>query len=246
LCLAAAAAGAHAESDRLMAAGVKEFTTAYQAWDAPGFARAADLFGRVCADAPDAGTHFYWKGVAELHRLLELLGQTSCARGKELARTLKETTRALRMAVELNERDGESHALLATAYGLSIAASPTRSLWLGPRVMKHQKRALERGATNPRVHYLLGMSHYHAPEMLGGKKEALQHLLRAEELFAEEAGQPAGPLEPRWGRSSCLAFIGKTYDALGKPADARKYYGKALEVNPRDQLARAELERPER
>jgi len=47
-------------------------------------------------------------------------------------------------------------------------------------------------------------------------------LAAAEELVAGEAGRPAGPLEPRWGRSSCLAFIGKTYGALGKPVAAER------------------------
>ena len=30
------------------------------------------------------------------------------------------------------------------------------------------------------------------------------------------AERPAGPLEPRWGYSSCLTFIGRTYELLGE------------------------------
>jgi tetratricopeptide (TPR) repeat protein len=118
-----------------------------------------------------------------------------------------------------------------------------RAVWLGRRVMNEQAKALEFGPTNPRVQYLLGMSHYHAPAMWGGKSEALACLLKAEKLFAAEAEQPPVPIAPRWGRSNCLAFIGKTYDALGKPAEAEEYFRKALKVNPHDKLALSELEK---
>jgi tetratricopeptide (TPR) repeat protein len=244
--LTAALTRADDDSDRLMVVGLKEFTTAYQAWDAPGFAKAADRFGQACAEAPEAGTQFYWKGVAEFHRLLQLFGSSAPTSRTEVAKAIQETIHTLTTAVQLNERDAESHALLANVYGISIAANPLRAAWLGPRVLKHQKSALRYGPANPRVQYLTGTSQYHGPESLGGKKEALRHLLKAEELFADEAGQPAGPLEPRWGRSSCLAFIGKTYDALGQRADAGKYFRKALEVNPQNPLAREELAKRKR
>ena len=38
-------------------------------------------------------------------------------------------------------------------------------------------------------------------------------------------------------------YIGKTYDALGKPSEAEEYFRKALKLNPQDKLAKAELEK---
>ena len=67
--------------------------------------------------------------------------------------------------------------------------------------------------------------------------------MAAERLFAAEAAKPGGLVEPRWGRSNCLVFIGKTYDALGKPAEVEQYFRQALELNPQDKLAHAELEK---
>ena len=209
-----------------------------------GFAKAAKLFEQACQQAPESGTNFYWQGVAEFHRLLCLLGTTQTqANRTEAAQAISATIGALTQAVKLNEGDAESHALLGTVNGMSIAMSPVRALWLGPRVMSHQKKALRYGPANPRVQYLLGMSHYHAAAFGGGKKAALACLLKAEKLYATEAEQAGGPLEPRWGRSSCLAFIGKTYDALGKPTEAERYFRRALELNPQDRLAREELEK---
>ena len=244
LFLTASRAWADENSDQLTIIGVKEFTAAYQEWDAAGFGKAAKLFDQACRQAPELGTNAYWQGVAEFHRLLYLLGTPEPQTNRsEAAKTLNTTIAALTRAVTLNERDAESHALLGTVCGMSIAMSPPRALWLGPRVSKHQRKALQYGPANPRVQYLLGMSHYHAGAFGGGKKEALACLLKAEKLYAEEARNPAGPLEPRWGRGSCLAFIGKTYDALGQPANAEKYFRRALELNPQDRLARGELEK---
>ncbi|MCG3149807.1 MAG: hypothetical protein PCFJNLEI_03272 [Verrucomicrobiae bacterium] len=225
----------------LVATGIVEFTAAYQAWDADGFARAAETFGRAYAKQPDSGTNLYWKGVAEFHRLLHLLG--TATNQTAATKALNTAVATLTKAVKLDGRNAESHALLGTVYGMSIAESPVRAVWLGRRVMSEQALAVEFGPANPRVQYLLGMSHYHAPAMWGGKTEALACLLKAEKLFAAEAEQPAGPIEPRWGRSNCLAFIGKTYDALGKTDEAEQYFRKALAVNPHDKLAKAELEK---
>jgi tetratricopeptide (TPR) repeat protein len=237
LFLAPSLAWADAISEQLTLAGIKEFTAAYQAWDGAGFARASNLFDQACQRAPESGTNCYWKGVAKFHLLLQLLGEPQSSTNQtEAAIVINATIEALTRAVKLNDRDAESHALLGTVYGMSIAMSPARALWLGPRVSKHQKKALQHGPENPRVQYLIGMSHYHAGAFGGGKKAALECLLKAEKLFAAEAEKTAGPLEPRWGRSSSLAFIGKAYDALGKPADAEKYYRKALALNPQDRL----------
>lgn len=244
LLLIVSGAWADEKSDQLTITGVKEFTAAYQAWDAAGFGKAAERFDQACRQAPESGTNAYWKGVAEFHRLLYLLGAPEPQTNRsEAAKAINTTIAALTRTVKLNERDAESHALLGTVCGMSIAMSPPRAIWLGPRVLKHQKKALQYGPANPRVQYLLGMSHYHAGAFGGGKKEALACLLKAEQLYAEEARKTGGPLEPRWGRGSCLAFIGKTYDALGQSADAEKYFHRALALNPQDRLAREELEK---
>jgi len=234
-------------ADKLAAAGIVEFAAAYQAWDSQRFSAAAELFRRATTNAPRSSTNFYWLGAAHFHRLIHLLGQKgSRTNTVPIDAALESATDALTAALKLNERDAESHALLGTVYGLSIARSPPRALWLGPRLMKHQKRALQYGAANPRVQYLLGMNHFHAGRMGRGKAEALKCLLKAEKLYAEEASKPGGPTEPRWGHSTCLAYIGKTYDALGKPTEAEEYFLKTLQLNPQDQLARKEMERRKR
>jgi len=212
--------------------GVAEFAAAYQAWDGAGFAKAAKTFA--------SSTNHYWRGVAEFHQLLWLVGETSRT---ETAKALEVTIAALQRAVQLDPQNGENRALLSVTYGLSIGANSARGFWLGKRLMDQEKQARKLNPDNPRVLYLAGMNRYYGPGLLGGKSEGLKLLLAAEKLFEAEAGKPAGPVEPRWGWSTCLVYIGKTYDALGKPAEAEEYFQKALKLNPQDKLAKAELEK---
>ena len=52
-----------------------------------------------------------------------------------------------------------------------------------------------------------------------------------------------GPLEPRWGRSTCLTFTGRTYELLGEPTRAADYFRRALAQHPADHEAKAGLAR---
>lgn len=222
----------------LTVTGVAEFTLAYQAWEGAGFAEAAATFAR----AGDTATNQYWRGTAEFHRLLFLLGEPTTTTNRQAsAKALENAIAALQRVIQLDPAHGESRALLSTVYGLSIAANPARGLWLGKRVMDQDKLARKLNPYNPRVLYLAGMNRYYGPSLLGGKDEGLKLLLAAEKLFEAEAGKPQGPVEPRWGRSTCLVYIGKTYDALGKPAEAEQYFRKARDLNPQDKLAKSEL-----
>ena len=239
LLLLPVAAGA-GETTNLTLTGIAEFTAAYQAWDGAGFAKAATTF----AKAPESSTNQYWRGTAEFHQLLFLLGQPASTTNQQAsAKALASAISTLQRAVQLAPQHGESHALLSTVYGLSIGANPARALWLGVRVTGQEKQARKLSPDNPRVLYLAGMNRYYGPALLGGKNEGLKLLLAAEKQFEIEARKPAGPVEPRWGRSTCLVYIGKTYNALGKPTEAEQYFHKALKLNPQDKLVHEELEK---
>jgi tetratricopeptide (TPR) repeat protein len=227
-----------------MKAGVKEFNAAYAKWDAAGFATAARTFQRACADIPGSSTNYYWLGAAEFHRLLQLRSQPpSNSRAIQAATAMDAALRALEIAVELDERHAESHALLGTLYGMKIDGNLLRGARFGPRVARHQKKALALGAKNPRVRYLLGTCQFHTARKPAAQREALETFLAAEKLFIAEAQRPAGPLEPRWGESSCLTFIGRTYELLGQRAEAAAYFRKALAEHPADFVAEEGLAR---
>jgi tetratricopeptide (TPR) repeat protein len=124
-----------------------------------------------------------------------------------------------------------------------VAPLLLRAARFGPRVNKHRDAAMASEPNNARVRYLLGVCQFHTATKPSEWREALATLLLAEKLFAEEAERPAQPLEPRWGRSSCLTFVGRTYESLGESAKAEEYFRKALAEHPADVLAQDGLAR---
>lgn len=247
LWLLAAPAALAAAADPLTAAGVVGFTNAYRTWDGPGFAAAAALCRQACESPAATATNYYWLGVAEFHRALYLLGEPGRATNKvAAAATLSAAAEALAQAVKRDPAQAESHALLVTIYGLEISANWLRAAWLGPRLQAELRGALTFGTNNARVVYLLGTDQLFTARREAARREALTTLLRAETLFAAEAQVPAGPLEPRWGRDSCLTFIGSTYEKLDQPAQAAAYYRRALDLHPKNGLAQLGLERVNR
>ena len=69
-------------------AGISEFTEAYQAWDENGFMKAAATF----AQAPDSFANQYWRGAADFHRLLFLLGEPATAKNRRLSAQVLDAT----------------------------------------------------------------------------------------------------------------------------------------------------------
>jgi tetratricopeptide (TPR) repeat protein len=242
--LSASLARANENGDHLMVTGIKQFTAAYQDWDTQRFGAAVELFRQAATNASASCTNYYWLGAAEFHRMLQLHSLPASATNTVAADAAMDAAlEALQIAVKLNERHAESHALLGTLYGMKINGNLLRAARFGPRVSKHGKKALEFGAQNPRVQYLLGTCQFHTARKPAAQREALTTLLSAEKLFAAEAQRAAEPLEPRWGRSSCLTFIGRTYEQLGQRAEAAVYFRRAVAEHPSDYLAKEGLAR---
>ncbi len=237
-------ARAETAADKLTTAGIAEFTAAYQSWDGERFGAAAELFRQASTNAPGSSTNFYWLGVAEFHRMLWLQHLPGPGTNESAALAAMDAAlAALGRSVKLNRGHAESHALLGTLYGMKIDGKLVRAAWFGPRVEKHSQMAMESGAENPRVRYLLGMGQFHTAKKPAAQREALTTLLQAEKLFATEAQTAPVPLQPRWGRSSCRTFIGRTYELLGQRTEAADYFRKALAEHPADRLAKEGLER---
>jgi tetratricopeptide (TPR) repeat protein len=244
LLLAALVARADLAADELTRAGMAEFTNAYRAWDGARFVEAVNLFQRACTNPAATATNYYWLGAAEFHRMLQLEGLPAGNPDKLGVGAMRDAAvDAFIRALKLEPGHAESHALLGTLYGMKISENMLRAVWLGPRVQRELKLALASGRENPRVQYLLGVSQFYMALGTGARREALASLLTAEKLFAAEAERPAGPLDPRWGRDSCLTFIGLAYEKLGQRVESENYFRHALLLHPQDGLAQAGLKR---
>lgn len=236
------ATAADPAAERLTRSGVAAFREAYRAWDADGFRKAAGQFGQAAKHDPADPRIHYWRGTAWFHLMLQLRSQQP-PREKTAEEAMEEAIKSLEAAVRLDPWDAESHAMLGTLYGMKIHGGMLRAIRYGPRVQEHQKQALAHGARNPRVRYLLGAARFHTAENQADFRQALATLQEAEKFFsAEGATARENSTAPRWGRSSCLTFIGRSYLRLGDRKNAAAYFRKALAAHPNDHVAKRELD----
>lgn len=231
----------------LIGQGIAELDQAYNQWELDHFEASDRFFEMAIKEAPGHYLPYYWKGVTHFFRTVYFRYALPADANKKLAEQhIEAALDVLKMAVQRSD-DVESYALLTTMTGMKIDLKPLAAVWLGPTVMKYKNKTLTLAPDNPRANYLLGVSYFYGPGFMGGKDQSLVHLLRAEELFEQEASQlDAGPgMYPRWGRSTCLVFIARLYKERGNHTQALLYYHKALSVNPADLLAKTELVRLE-
>ena len=137
----------------------------------------------------------------------------------------------LKTSIALKKDFAESHALKSSLYGMKIALSPWKGMFLGPRSSDAMDRAKKTDPENPRVLLLSGISALETPPMFGGSaEEALELLLRSVDRY--ETYQPVSEVHPRWGRYEAYVWLGQTAIELGDYDAAKSYYEKALEINP--------------
>lgn len=221
--------------------GIAEFNAAYKTWNAEGFAAAANLFAKAAKLEPGSVIYKYWQGVSQFHRMLQIESQPGGKENPNAKMAMEAATAAFEEALELDAEHAESRALLATLFGMKIHNNMLSAVRYGPMLQQHQKEAMRLGAKNPRVKYLLGVGLVHTAKDDEAKHKALETLLAAEKLFAEEAAQTGDPLSPRWGSGSCRTFIGVAYKMLGRNAEAIDYFNRALAEQPSDHIAQQQL-----
>ena len=129
-----------------------------------------------------------------------------------------------------NDGDAESHALLASVYGLQIGRSPLRGMLLGIRAGRASARAVELAPGNPRVLLLDGVGKLNTPRMFGGGEDKAELLLR--QAVAAFTTEPPDRPWPRWGRIDAYGWLGQLMAGRGDVDAARQLYLRALEIEP--------------
>jgi len=229
----------------LLLDGIQKMNQAYNAWQAGAFQEAAEMFRRAAEAETTNYLADYWQGATQFYLASYYLHAREQDRNsRQGEKALDEGIRALTVAIDKNPAYSESYALRGVLRGMKIKLNPWAVFSHGPGVQADRDQALKLNADNPRVHYLTGLSLWMSPEIFGGSaQQALSHFLKAEQLFAVEASGEKPPLEPSWGYSTCLSFIGDVYARRGDRQQAYRYYQKTLMINPQDQRAQEGLER---
>ena len=228
LVLPGAAAGQAPGFDETFAALIDRLERAYVGGDGPELlAVRADL-----TDLLDTGLNARQQSVA-LYTVAyvnwRLFTVPDAVPADDRSALLDASVELLTRDLEADDGNAESHALLASVYGMQID-SVWKGMTLGRRASRASARALDLAPGNPRVLLQDGVGKLHTPGMFGGgadRAEAM--LLRA--LTAFRAEPPDRPW-PRWGLIDTYAWLGQISVERENFDAARRYYEQALDLEP--------------
>ena len=185
------------------------------------------LFERALAMEPDNPLLQYHVAYAEYRLMTYLLNREKDRFDPVAHKAVERLERILRRKPEWSE----AQALLSAIHGLQIAKSWTRALTLGPKANSLAQQATGNDPENPRAWLMHAAQKLNTPRMFGGSiDEALDAYKKSVELF-ENRGE-YDSLEPSWGYTDALVWLGITYERLDRDEDALAVFEKVLEIEP--------------
>lgn len=129
--------------------------------------------------------------------------------------------------IERQYKVNEAKAILSATYGLKIAFTPWKGMFLGPKSGFYIDEAIKDGAGSAVVQKLMGNYLFFTPEMWGGDiKKAVTHYQQSIALF-----ESSGDTE-NWLYLDAYAWLGQGLVQLGKKEEARAAYLKVLKIAP--------------
>ena len=145
------------------------------------------------------------------------------------AALLDDAVNLLTSDLEADDGNAESHALLASVYGMQID-SAWKGMTLGRRASQASARAVELAPGNPRVLLQDGVGKLHTPRIFGGGTDRAEAMLRR--ALAAFRTEPRDRPWPRWGLIDTYAWLGQISIERDDLAAARRYYEQALDIEP--------------
>lgn len=124
----------------------------------------------------------------------------------------------------------EYHAYTAAAFGFKIGLSLWRAPFFGPKSMDHAEKALEKNSLSFQANMEMGNIWNHMPVVFGGSDEkALTYYFKALEIIEKK---PEEIRKNNWIYLNLLTLVGQIQQEMGNPAQARKYFEQALQIEP--------------
>jgi len=185
------------------------------------------MFERALAMQPDNLLLQYHVAYAEYRLMTYLLNREKDRFGSVAGKVVERLEKILRIKPDWSE----AQALLSAVHGLQIAKSWTRAMTLGPKANRLAQQATANDPDNPRAWLMHGAQKLNTPRMFGGSiDEALDAYQKAVALFENITERDS--LEPTWGYTDALVWLGITYERMDRFEDAHAVFIKVLEIEP--------------
>lgn len=138
-----------------------------------------------------------------------------------------QTTDLLKQIIDSDPKHGEAHAVLSATYGLAMAYSPMKGMFLGSKSSSLMEKAIILAPESPLVQKLYAGWKLHTPSMFGGDEdEAVKAFQKAIQLF--EKGETAN----NWLYADALVWLAISYQKIEKKEDSREVLTKAVSFEP--------------
>lgn len=170
--------------------------------------------------------------------LYGLLNNTMSSQDEETFDAYKEQTiELLENVIESNEKWGEPRAVLSAVYGLEIAYSPMKGMYLGMRSSSLIAEAMELQSESPLVQKLYGGSKLYTPVMFGGDPEMAVKSFRKSIAFYEETDT-----QNNWLYLDAMMGLSMALRKIGDSKEAIEILEKAVDIEPDYHWARKTLQ----
>ncbi len=190
---------------------------------------AHEQLAALSAANPDSPLLHYWVAYSDYRLIPRMMMRDK----KQADRYCDDGVKHMDQAIAADPKNAEYIALKSGVMGLSIMVAPMRGMTVGNEIGDLQNQARALAPDNPRVALMEGINTMNKPGFVGGgAKKALPQLERAIALFAKAAPSDSTAID--WGYDDAYTWAGRAAAKLDKPAEARGYYQKALEINPQN------------
>lgn len=171
--------------------------------------------------------------------LYGLLNSTMASQDEETFNFYKEeTVDLLKELIEDNEKWGEPRAVLSSVYGLVMAYSPMKGMFLGMKSSSLMEEAVDLQPESPLVQKLFAGSKLYTPEMWGGDPEkAKESFQKSLTLFDEN------DKESNWLYLDTMMGLAMAYQKVGEEENAIETLEKAIAMESQYYWAITTLEK---
>ena len=151
---------------------------------------------------------------------------------------IEEAENYIQILKETDKYRSYSEAMDGAFIAYKIGLNEAKAIFLGPKSMKHIKRAIKIKKDNPYALVEMGNAEFHMPRYLGGSYDlAAENFKKAVHIFENEHYST----KCNWVYLNALAWLAQSYDKAGRAEKARQTYRKILSVEPEFTWVRDEL-----
>lgn len=160
--------------------------------------------------------------------LYGLLNNTMATQDEETFDEYKDATiELLEELIESNEEWGEPRAVLSSVYGLVMAYSPMKGMYLGMKSSSLMEDAMELQPESPIVQKLYAGSKLYTPEMFGGDpEEAVESFQKSLSLYGEK------DTKSNWLYLDTMMGLALSYNKTEQQDKAIDILEKAVTIEP--------------